>query len=277
MRGGGAPISPLDIAETPIISRTSSPNHKYSEALNNSVTVKAEPGGQSETVIIDPAAKIAQNMQQGGYVNASKGVGKDLTPPPGVWAWQGVLNWLVEQLAAPGWESRHGAALALRDLLRHQGSACGTVRGVTQELNILRGQQCLLHVGQALLRTLILDRFGDFVGDQVVAPVREAAAQALGSVLRLMSRTSVSTVHSYLMDMIAQPWSNYDDGKRKGYAWEVRHAGLLGLMYEVAVRPDIVTEVEDIKPQIDQDRVVKMEEDVPENLLQRVINAAMLG
>ena len=31
-----------------------------------------------------------------------------------------------------------------------------------------------------LVCTLALDRFGDFVADQVVAPVRETAAQALG-------------------------------------------------------------------------------------------------
>jgi TATA-binding protein-associated factor len=277
MRGGGGhAVSPKDTVETPNPSRASSPDLRLGKASSNGVVIKQEIAIKSEMVIVDPAAKIAQNIQKGGNVNVSKGVGKDLTPPSGVWAWQAILDWLVEQLAAPGWEPRHGAALALRDLLRQQGSACGTVRGVSHDLNSLRSQQCLLHVAQAILRTLILDRFGDFVGDQVVAPVREAAAQALGSVLKLMSRKSVSTVHAYLIDMIAQPWSVSDDGKRIGYAWEVRHAGLLGLMYEVAVRPDIVAGVEATKTHIHQDADVKIEE-VEEDLLQRVIDAAMLG
>jgi len=29
-------------------------------------------------------------------------------------------------------------------------------------------------------------------------------------------------------------------GKAKGHVWEVRHAGLLGIKYEVAVRSDLV-------------------------------------
>lgn len=35
-------------------------------------------------------------------------------------------------------------------------------------------------VGLRLLCVLALDHFGDFLGDQVIAPVRETCAQALG-------------------------------------------------------------------------------------------------
>lgn len=41
-------------------------------------------------------------------------------------------------------------------------------------------QAWLEDVGLRLLCVLALDHFGDFLGDQVVAPVRETCAQALG-------------------------------------------------------------------------------------------------
>jgi TATA-binding protein-associated factor len=235
----------------------------------------------SEAVVVDPAAKIAQNIRQGGNVQAStNALGKDLTAAAGHWPWQGILEWLLEQLDAPGWENRHGASLALRDLLRQQGGFCGTMRSVTPEHNARRKENCLLRVAHAIVKTLILDRFGDFVGDQVVAPVREASAQALGSVLKLMTRSSVSIVHGYLMDMIAQPWQKVEGGHRKGYAWEVRHAGLLGLMYEVAVRPDIIAEPQDIKPaasELEADGDIEMADGRRYQFLEKVLAAAMLG
>jgi hypothetical protein len=41
-------------------------------------------------------------------------------------------------------------------------------------------QHWLEDISLRLLCVLALDRFGDFVSDQVVAPVRETCAQALG-------------------------------------------------------------------------------------------------
>lgn len=41
-------------------------------------------------------------------------------------------------------------------------------------------QAWLEDMGVRLVCVLALDRFGDFVSDQVVAPVRETCAQALG-------------------------------------------------------------------------------------------------
>ena len=82
------------------------------------------------------------------------------------------------------------------------------------------------------------------------------------------------------MDMIAQPWVKVEDGLRKGYAWEVRHAGLLGLMYEVAVRPDIIAEPQDIKPatsELEANGDVKMVDGGREQFLEKVLEAAMLG
>lgn len=44
-------------------------------------------------------------------------------------------------------------------------------------------------------------RFGDYVSDQVVAPVRETCAQALGAVLKYMPPTLVRETLAILLQM----------------------------------------------------------------------------
>lgn len=99
------------------------------------------------------------------------------------------------------------------------------------------------------LCVFVLDRFGDFVTDQVVAPVRETVSQTLASLLLHMPRRSALRVHAILLEMIRQdfpipqkPANGAQKGRQseKGHVWEVRHAGLLGIKYEVAVRSDLV-------------------------------------
>lgn len=87
-----------------------------------------------------------------------------------------------------------------------------------------------------LLCVFTLDRFADFVSDQVVCPVRETCSQTLGVVLQYMRPEAVEKVHTTLLKLITQ-----DDPAFGGRSiWEVRHAGLLGLKYAVAVRKDLV-------------------------------------
>ena len=59
---------------------------------------------------------------------------------------------------------------------------------------------------------------------QVVAPVRESCAQTLGMCLRHMSPQGVEGVSKVLTCLLSQR------------QWEVRHGGLLGLKYLLAVR-----------------------------------------
>ena len=115
-----------------------------------------------------------------------------------------------------------------------------------------------------ILSVLSLDRLGDFIFDHVVAPVRETASQTLAALLRVMPQESIQSTHAVLIRMVLQehlqPQSRQGgrsdgddeeivlvDVKRskdrfavsreiKGYSWEVRHAGLLGLKYELSLR-----------------------------------------
>eukprot|EP00250_Pteridium_aquilinum_P022032 c25285_g1_i2 orf=410-6568(-) len=88
-------------------------------------------------------------------------------------------------------------------------------------------QDCVIR----FLCVFSLDRFGDFVSDQVVAPVRETCAQVLGAVLRQMHPNLVQETLTVLLQMQGRP------------EWEVRHGSLLGIKYLVAVRQEMLREL----------------------------------
>ena len=101
----------------------------------------------------------------------------------------------------------------------------------------------------------------------MVAPVRETVSQTLAALLTHAPRRSVLHVHATLLQMVQLSPSSSTaystsrgtvtsngkiNGKGKGkaangttgskaaeFAWQVRHAGLVGIKYEVAVRPDL--------------------------------------
>lgn len=79
-----------------------------------------------------------------------------------------------------------------------------------------------------LLCVLALDRFGDFITDAVVAPVRETCAQTLCGVLKLMTPNACGKVLEVLLQLLDH------------HEWEARHGGLLGLKYLLAVREDLI-------------------------------------
>lgn len=159
-----------------------------------------------------------------------------LSMRPGLSPWTIILTEVIPGLADPTWQTRHGSSLALLEIIR--SSTVSTSVPPT----------LLLSTARELLTLMVLDRFGDFLGDTVMAPVREAAAQALGVLLKYLDMDAIKEVHGVLMEMIRQPWAkrgktdNEKKEKSEGekFRWEVRHAGLLGIKYEVAVRTDLL-------------------------------------
>ena len=102
-----------------------------------------------------------------------------------------------------------------------------------------------------------------------------------------MPRRSVFNVHNILLQMIKQDFilssasadghkrdngrngSGARRGRERHHVWEVRHAGLLGIKYEVAVRSDLVDA-----------KLVKAEgedEMACEEILRGIVEAAVLG
>lgn len=159
--------------------------------------------------------------------------------------WTPIIYNLATQLRSEAWEIRHGSSLALKDLIRTHGESYGMEDNLTTPQNSQSRERALGSVAAALLEMLAQDRFGDFIGDQVIAPVREAGSQALASLMRHLEMGTIENIHSTLLKMILQDWSakKMESSKNvKGkYVWEMRHAGLLGLKYELAVRPDLIT------------------------------------
>lgn len=85
------------------------------------------------------------------------------------WPFEGICDLLCMDLFDPCWEVRHGAGIGLRDILKVQGSGAGRVVGCTRAENDIRHHQWLEDVAIRLLCVFSLDRFGDFVSDQVRA------------------------------------------------------------------------------------------------------------
>ncbi|XP_063534218.1 TATA-binding protein-associated factor 172 [Cydia strobilella] len=154
-------------------------------------------------------------------------------------AWGSSSNWPLESwcgalqatLFSAAWEARHGAASALRELLRAPiAASAGQAAGDSPQQMEDAHQEWLEDMALRLLCVLALDRFGDFVSDQVVAPVRETCAQTLGVALAQMRAPRVRAVAALLSTLAAQQ------------QWEARHGALLGFKYLLAARQEVACE-----------------------------------
>ena len=95
------------------------------KAVSNSRLSSPSPASNGTThdkVIIDPS--------KGGAISpkATK-ESKALEVESGFWVWDGITKVLEVDLFSAAWEVRHGAAMAMRELLKAQGR-CGGMRGL---------------------------------------------------------------------------------------------------------------------------------------------------
>ncbi|KAM9065654.1 TATA-binding protein-associated factor 172 isoform X1 [Sarcophilus harrisii] len=144
------------------------------------------------------------------------------------WPLESFCEELCNDLFNPSWEVRHGAGTGLREILKAHGKSGGKIGDSTLEEMIQQHQDWLEDLAIRLLCVFALDRFGDFVSDEVVAPVRETCAQTLGVVLKHMNEIGVHKTVDVLLKLLTQE------------QWEVRHGGLLGIKYVLAVRQDVI-------------------------------------
>eukprot|EP00878_Enallax_costatus_P014774 GHUV01015460.1.p1 GENE.GHUV01015460.1~~GHUV01015460.1.p1 ORF type:complete len:871 (+),score=335.55 GHUV01015460.1:1027-3639(+) len=169
----------------------------------------------------------------------------------GSWPFQRLADQLCNDILSPVWIVRHGAAAGLRELLREQAAAAaveaplldstsgwaspggvglrrlGVVLPDTLEQASAANAAWLEDVIEHLLCVLALDRFADYVSDQVVVPVRETAAQALGAALQPTSLSTLQRVLELLSSM------------HKHQEWSVRHGAFTGIKYLLASRPEV--------------------------------------
>lgn len=151
------------------------------------------------------------------------------------WPFEHMCDFLMVDIFDPNWEVRHGAAVGLREVIRVQGAGAGRVQGKSRAENDVLNRKWLDDLACRLLCVLMLDRFGDYISDNVVAPIRETVGQTLGALLSQLPARSVVAVYQCLYRMIMQ----VDLGLERPI-WEVCHGGMIGLRYLVAVRKDLL-------------------------------------
>lgn len=119
--------------------------------------------------------------------------------------------------------------------------------------------------------------------------MRETVSQTMASLMLHMPRRSLLHVHQILLQMIRQDFiiatSSKPENKRlsskkkptrdsdRNHVWEVRHAGLLGIKYEVAVRSDVFDDGGGLKQ---EDGIVAPSQE-GKDILSDVVEAAILG
>ncbi|XP_041362673.1 TATA-binding protein-associated factor 172-like isoform X2 [Gigantopelta aegis] len=143
------------------------------------------------------------------------------------WPFESFCELLMNDLFNNAWEVRHGAATGLRDVIKLHGRSSGMASDTPSDELSSINQVWLSDLSLRLLCVLALDRFGDFVSDEVVAPVRETCAQTLGVIVKYLDIDGVHGVLGVLLQLLSQN------------RWEVRHGGLLSLKYLLAVRRDL--------------------------------------
>ena len=112
--------------------------------------------------------------------------------------------------------------------------------------------------------------------------MRETVAQTLASLLIHMPRRAILRVHQILLDMVRQ---QFTEKANQPYIWQVRHAGMLGLKYEVAVRHDLITRDTQSKPSSQGVKLEGIDEEVhtpdnvgdPQEIMRSIVSSAILG
>ncbi|KAK0646246.1 hypothetical protein B0T16DRAFT_458188 [Cercophora newfieldiana] len=151
------------------------------------------------------------------------------------WPYERLCEFLKVDLFDPQWETRHGAAMGLREVVRVHGAGAGRRRGKSRRENDELNQRWLDDLACRLCCVLMLDKFTDYSSDTSVAPIRETVGQTLGAVLRHVPAPSVYAIYRLLYRMVMQ-----DDLQLDHHVWAICHGGMVGLRYVVAVRKDLL-------------------------------------
>ncbi|KAI1082259.1 hypothetical protein F5B20DRAFT_29430 [Whalleya microplaca] len=151
------------------------------------------------------------------------------------WPYERLCEFLKVDIFDTQWETRHGAALGLREMLRVHGAGAGRLRGKSRSENDALNRRWLDDMACRLCCVLMLDRFTDYASDTSVAPIRETVGQTLGSFLKHVPPDSVYSVYQILFRMVMQQDLDLDRP-----VWAVCHGGMVGLRYVVAVRKDVL-------------------------------------
>ncbi|ODA79641.1 hypothetical protein RJ55_05235 [Drechmeria coniospora] len=183
---------------------------------------------------VDEEKKVVSEFK-GPIIPIKSEIETDSSVEGAEWPYERLCDFLKVDLFDATWETRHGAAMGLRELLRVHGGGAGRVLGKSREENEKLNRRWLDDLACRLCCVLMLDRFTDYSGDTSVAPIRETIGQTLGSVLKHIPAESVYAIYRVLFRMVMQ-----EDLELERSIWAVCHGGMVGLRYVVAVRKDLL-------------------------------------
>ena len=189
---------------------------------------------------VDESSKIVSDFKGFKDIAPEKSIIQTEAEESGVeWPFERLCEVMTVDLLDACWEIRHGAAMGLREVIRVHGRAAGRESGKTKLQNDESNAAWADDLACRLCSVLMLDRFGDYISDNVVAPIRETIGQTLGALMVHLSPCKVRSVYKILYHMVIQT-----DLKLSSRIWEVCHGGMIGLRYLVAVRSDLLVEDE---------------------------------
>ncbi|KAK8199037.1 SNF2 family DNA-dependent ATPase domain-containing protein [Phyllosticta capitalensis] len=237
LKGQASKVRIIDIANR-------RPSHDHNETPAEPVAVKTEVKSEDGDSNVpdyfslerqggDDDSKVVSEFK--GSNMPDKPVIQSETEEEGVeWPYERLCEILTVDLFDPNWEIRHGAAMGLREVVRVHGAGAGRRRGKSRALNDLQNQRWLNDMSCRICCVFMLDRFGDYISDNVVAPIRETAGQTLGAVLQFLSPELVRAVYTVLYRLVMQ------DEFNEKRVWQACHGGMIGMRYLVAVRNDLL-------------------------------------
>lgn len=210
--------------ETPM---TADPESKQNGKINDYFSLERPTDVDEDSKLVTefkgPTLPIKSELQAEGSLEGSE------------WPYERLCEFLKMDLFDQKWESRHGAAMALREVVRVHGAGAGRCRGKSRSENDKLNKIWLDDLASRLCIVLMLDRFTDYSSDTSVAPIRETIGQTLGSALRHLPPQSVYGIYDILYQMVMQEGTQFERS-----AWAVCHGGMVGLRYVVAVRKDLL-------------------------------------
>lgn len=183
---------------------------------------------------VDEDTKIVSDFK-GSILPQKSAIQTDAEEEGRGWPFERLCEFLMVDLFDNSWEIRHGAAMGLREVIRVHGAGAGREKGRGRFVNDMLNNLWLDDLACRLCCVFMLDRFGDYISDNVVAPIRETVGQTLGALLAHLPSASVASAYRVLYRMVMQ-----NDLKIPGRIWEVCHGGMIGLRYLVAVRNDLL-------------------------------------
>ncbi|EPY53849.1 TATA-binding protein associated factor Mot1 [Schizosaccharomyces cryophilus OY26] len=121
-----------------------------------------------------------------------------------VWPFKTLAELLLVDMFDPAWEIRHGACMGLREIIRYAGFGYGREIGKSLQENDELNTKYFNDLLCRIACVFALDRFGDYLADQVVAPIRESVSQVLGVALIYVPDTSVHSMYKVLHSLVFQ-------------------------------------------------------------------------